>query len=310
MSISVCFDTSVFDQIGKRLIGRDNLQMPEEVLDQAISAIRIRAITPFITEANLEWETVSAIDRIDLVLRSFVERDAEPIVVPPGRREVFQAIFGAGFKILRGPLLGGGSYLPMDDMSPDFWEQQQDDEALLRQDRSDFFQRVYWEKGAAALRRFGLELAEVHSGPVGIADRYWTSERRRHAAYNAWIKAGRENSPSDISKEWEEATRNWYGVPPEVWCGGIVREFERPKKYFSAPKKLREEVRAITGEWTDMRSLAATYGYGVQYFCTRDTGGRSGGMSLLHHSNWQRLRQEWGIQIVTLGELIAKLPPR
>ncbi|EJM26375.1 hypothetical protein [Pseudomonas sp. GM25] len=70
-----------------------------------------------------------------------------------------------------------------------------------------------------------------------------------------------------------------------------------------AEKKFSEGV----AEWMDGDALAATYGYGHEYFCTYDQGKNAGQSSILHPKNRATYMQKYGVKIVTPEELIAAL---
>jgi hypothetical protein len=57
----------------------------------------------------------------------------------------------------------------------------------------------------------------------------------------------------------------------------------------------------------DGDALAATYGYGFEYFCTNDKGAGAGTSSILHPSNRTLYAQKYNVKIVTPEELIAIL---
>lgn len=60
-------------------------------------------------------------------------------------------------------------------------------------------------------------------------------------------------------------------------------------------------------EWMDGDALAATYGYGFEYFCTNDKGAGAGTSSILHPSKRALYVQKYNVKIVTPDELIALL---
>jgi hypothetical protein len=68
-------------------------------------------------------------------------------------------------------------------------------------------------------------------------------------------------------------------------------------------KKLAQGV----AEWMDGDALAATYGYGFEYFCTNDKGAGAGTSSILHPSKRALYVQKYNVKIVTPDELIALL---
>ena len=59
-------------------------------------------------------------------------------------------------------------------------------------------------------------------------------------------------------------------------------------------------------EWADGDSIAAHYGFGIDLFCTADCGKNARGPSVLDSDNRKWLREEFGIQFVTLDEIAAR----
>ncbi|URM26318.1 hypothetical protein LLY42_20595 [Pseudomonas frederiksbergensis] len=60
-------------------------------------------------------------------------------------------------------------------------------------------------------------------------------------------------------------------------------------------------------EWMDGDALAATYGYGLEYFCTNDQGAGTGTSSIFHPSKRALYVQNYNVKIVTPDELLAIL---
>lgn len=57
-------------------------------------------------------------------------------------------------------------------------------------------------------------------------------------------------------------------------------------------------------EWMDGDALAATYGYGIKFFCTYDQGIGAGKNSILHPDNRESFEREFDVKIVTPEEII------
>lgn len=73
--------------------------------------------------------------------------------------------------------------------------------------------------------------------------------------------------------------------------------------------EMREVARAVA-EWADGDSIAAHYGYGNDYFCTRDAGkgeNRRNDPAILDATNRMWLTAEFGIRFATISEIAAKL---
>ncbi len=60
-------------------------------------------------------------------------------------------------------------------------------------------------------------------------------------------------------------------------------------------------------EWTDGDALAASYGYGIDYFCTNDRASGAGSTSIFHASNLQQLEQKFPVNVVSPEELVQAL---
>lgn len=85
---------------------------------------------------------------------------------------------------------------------------------------------------------------------------------------------------------------------PELWLQGL--EHARNK---SERKKVAEAIR----EWADGDSVAGHYGFGMQLFCTEDSGRNGTGPSVLDNNNRNWLSNEFGLKFVTLAELAAQI---
>jgi hypothetical protein len=63
-------------------------------------------------------------------------------------------------------------------------------------------------------------------------------------------------------------------------------------------------------EWVDGDAIAAHYGYGIDYFCTNDKARGAGGASVFSSSNLEKLREEFGLNVVSPQELLELLRTR
>ncbi|MEJ0050182.1 MAG: hypothetical protein WDN02_03025 [Methylovirgula sp.] len=77
---------------------------------------------------------------------------------------------------------------------------------------------------------------------------------------------------------------------PELWFKGL-------------PKASARQIRLAIAEWADGDSVAAHYGYGLDLFCTHDTGKNASGASILDAANRKWLSETHGVRFVTLSEL-------
>lgn len=68
----------------------------------------------------------------------------------------------------------------------------------------------------------------------------------------------------------------------------------------------RRQVAWVVREWADGNSVAAHYGFGIDLFCSADRGKTASAPSVLDDNNRKWLREEFGLQFVTLAELPAR----
>lgn len=66
---------------------------------------------------------------------------------------------------------------------------------------------------------------------------------------------------------------------------------------------------AGVAEWMDGDSLAAHYGYGLDYYCTNDKGKGAGSNSIFHLNNKEKLKERFDIKILEPSELFKLLQP-
>lgn len=62
-------------------------------------------------------------------------------------------------------------------------------------------------------------------------------------------------------------------------------------------------VKRAVAEWADGDAIAAHIGYGIDYFCTEDTGKSAGSTSVLDANNRAWLKEHFGVQIISLSDL-------
>jgi hypothetical protein len=77
---------------------------------------------------------------------------------------------------------------------------------------------------------------------------------------------------------------------PELWFKGLRGASRR-------------QVRLAIAEWADGDSIAAHHGYGIDLFCSEDSGKNASGASVLDDANRKWLSDTYGIQFVTLAKL-------
>jgi len=81
----------------------------------------------------------------------------------------------------------------------------------------------------------------------------------------------------------------------EVWFHSLKRA-----------KDIHEEraVERAFAEWSDADSIAAHIGYGIDFFCTEDSGSSAGAPSIFDATNRAWLSTTYGVKFVTLSELL------
>ena len=72
-------------------------------------------------------------------------------------------------------------------------------------------------------------------------------------------------------------------------------------------KRDRERVAEAVREWADGDSVAAHYGFGIDLFCSADCGKNVTGPSVLDGDHRKWLREGFGVQFVTLAELVTRV---
>lgn len=60
-------------------------------------------------------------------------------------------------------------------------------------------------------------------------------------------------------------------------------------------------------EWVDGDALAANYGYGIDYFCTNDTGSGAGSVSIFHSTNLEKLKAKHSVNVISPSKLVVKV---
>jgi hypothetical protein len=84
---------------------------------------------------------------------------------------------------------------------------------------------------------------------------------------------------------------------PELWLQGLGRARGAEWK----------KVARVSREWADGDSVAAHYGFGVQLFCSEDSGKTGRGRSVLDRDSRKWLSEEYGIRFVNLAELAERV---
>ena len=89
------------------------------------------------------------------------------------------------------------------------------------------------------------------------------------------------------------------GKAGEPWFEGLRRARDAREE---------EQIKRAVAEWADADSVAAHIGHGIDFFCSEDKGGSTGGApSILDRANREWLAATWAVRFVTLSELSALL---
>lgn len=75
-------------------------------------------------------------------------------------------------------------------------------------------------------------------------------------------------------------------------------------KIYSDTVLSNKKFSAGVAEWVDGDALSAHYGYGIKYFCTNDMARGAGSNSVFSIENRKKLKDKFGIDIITPTELI------
>ena len=103
----------------------------------------------------------------------------------------------------------------------------------------------------------------------------------RDVGHAAAIRLGLQFSARDGVSEW--------------WYHGLLRAKDTPE---------RAAVERAVAEWADGDSISAHHGYGIDLFCSKDFGGKSGSSaSILDIDNRKWLSDTYGIRFVALAQL-------
>lgn len=83
--------------------------------------------------------------------------------------------------------------------------------------------------------------------------------------------------------------------------GGLIQRTKADNNL--SDKKYAKSV----GEWVDGDALAASYGYGIDYFCTNDRASSAGQTSIFYHENLKKLESNYPVNVITPEDLICNL---
>ncbi|KPQ27650.1 MAG: hypothetical protein HLUCCX14_14165 [Marinobacter excellens HL-55] len=67
----------------------------------------------------------------------------------------------------------------------------------------------------------------------------------------------------------------------------------------------KKKYAKLFAEWVDGDALAVSYGYGIDYFCTNDTGSGAGSFSIFYPKNLAQLEAKYPVSVVSPAELVG-----
>lgn len=122
-------------------------------------------------------------------------------------------------------------------------------------------------------------------------------------ALGAWIDKAHEVSRAIESRGCGHAQVKALGLtmsdPSDAWYQGLTKA-----------KDIHQEraVERAFSEWADGDAIASHVAYGIDVFCTGDTGKSNAGKSVLDAANRAWLTATYGVRFMTFDELLASLP--
>lgn len=264
--MQVCFDTNI---VGPLASPADYPNHPDASTIASISGLIARGVIDgLVAQSTFGLEALDRQVRIDEFFRAWAGSRG-PLSMPkpaPIREAILGAALTLGLRVLHVPRIGLGPFI---EIPPTAWAIDSHFGQAMRQSRTSAFIQAFASKGPDSLKQLGAELVRLHQiDTSGIPP---------------------------IS-----------GLPPAedfFWLDGIVAEYDKPTK-FTSPERFSRHLRDLVGEWGDVDALAATYGYGVNLFCTLDRSVNTGIRGLLHPGNSMVLKAQYGITVVTPDELL------
>ncbi|HEV3456442.1 MAG TPA: hypothetical protein VHG32_07765 [Thermoanaerobaculia bacterium] len=225
-----------------------------------------------ISQASLSLEALDRHTRVDKFFREWATKTSGITLPRPAgvRAAIFQRAFASGLTALHVPRLALAHFV---DVPASAWAPDTRHSQLNRHGRSCQFMRDYPEAGPRQLKTLGAELVALHA--IDCSRVLW--------------------SPG------------WPAREEFLWLKGIVAEYDRPRK-FASTEVFSRHLRDLIAEWTDIDILASHYGYGLDLFCTLDTGRNRGTGGVLHANNRPHLQSRYGIEIVSPEDLLERLP--
>lgn len=268
--VHVTFDTNVYTPVASRA---DQGQVSSnDVCSQILQAIKAGKISPYISEATLTFELLPVEDRVHGILRQYALGHQTPTPKTPLPSAASQRVKKAvkvGFKVLRAVRAGLASWItiPKEAYAPDTRFPREE-----RLKRYNQLCQAFDHIGPCRLKALGVKLVRTHNLDTSIA----------------------LHLPGSASPE------------QHMWADGLLAELRNPKQYPSQANFLGE-VGKMFSDWFDLDSVASHYGYGLDYYCTQDTGRGSPDWVIFHPENREHLSEYFGIRIVDPETLLCSL---
>jgi hypothetical protein len=235
------------------------------------SAIESGALSANAAESTFGLEALDRHARIDQYFRAWASRSTSKALPAPEqiRSSILTKALALGIRVMHVPRIALATFVGVPDYA---WAVDELYSPDARQTRTFTVMDTYSSSGPAALKKLGASLAILHQLDTSSVP----------------LLPG-------------------FPAPEEFfWLQGIVAEYDSPRQ-FASPEKVSRAIRELIAEWCDVDAIAATYGYGIQYFCTADRASNSGSVAILHPSNASGLRSSLSIEIVSPDQFAALL---
>jgi hypothetical protein len=229
------------------------------------------AVRASISEASLTLEALERHVRIDAFFRQWASKSSS-INLPrpaPVRATIFERAFEMHLTVLHVPRIALGPFVTVPTAA---WAADERHSPSQRQLRASQLIRDHPAAGPQTIKALGAELVVLHGvDTTGVFQ------------FPGW-------------------------PPPQelLWLKGIVAEYDRPSK-FPTEERFSRHLRHLVAEWTDIDVMASHYGYGLDSLCTLDTARNTGTKGILSPVNFPRLKNQYGIEVASPGELVKRL---
>lgn len=271
MTVAATLDTNVAIRVANHILHLCREEAPPFI--ELAEAVAHEKLVPFVSEASLSFELLSTEDRVVGVLSSLAllpeHRKLSQAEVPPTAVNRVRKYRGAGFGFLRAPRVGLRAFIKL---PPDAWVPDERFGITRRRERYDAFVGRFAHMGPERLRELGARLARKR----GLA-----SAQTEHLL-------GRP-----VSAE-------------RLWVDGLIAEVLETAQSERSNHVLGQ-IRKLFSDWLDLDSVASHYGYGLDFFCTEDKGRGEGAFGIMHPDNRERVRDEFGVEIVSPDKLMKRL---